>query len=159
MALSLAAMSTFNPPRAASFLGYAGLVPAAVLSLFVSAGPVDWQSAALHAHAVYAAVILSFIGGAWWGLAASKAAPDRLAALLAASVLPSLAGWALAVVGGGVAMIGIGLLFAAMLPVDIRLAHAGVAPSWWTRLRSPLSVGMALLAVTSGAMALAVPIN
>jgi len=142
-------MISVAPPRAAILLGYTGLLPAAACCLALLVGPTAWRAAALHLHALYAASILSFIGGTWWGLASARSPADRLPFVLGASVLPSLAGWAVAAVGGAAAMLGLALLFAAVLPFDARLIRTGVAPPWWLALRRPLSIGMALLAAVA----------
>jgi hypothetical protein len=137
--------------RAARWLGYAGLLPAAALCLGVWTGGHGWDALAFRGHALYAALILSFIGGAWWGIAATRGPSPWLLAL---SVLPSLAAWPLALLLTERSMAALGLLFLALLLVDRRLATAGTVPDWWLGLRVPLSLGMAALCMASavGAM-------
>lgn len=138
-------------PRPAFILGYAGLSPAVALCLVILFSPEAWGEPAMRAHAIYAATILSFIGGAWWGLASARpAATVDFGRMLVAAVVPSLLAWPLAWFGSSLGLVGLGLLFVAILPVDMRLARAGIAPTWWMSLRLPLSLGMALLAVTAG---------
>ncbi|TKW73462.1 MAG: DUF3429 family protein [Staphylococcus hominis] len=102
---------------------------------------------------VYAALILSFLGGLWWGLAAAAASPPRWVWL--AAVLPSL--WALAALAAGLAggstMLALLPLAAAILLtplLDRRLVSEGMAPHWWMRLRIPLSLGLGLLTAIAG---------
>lgn len=140
---------TTTPPRGALWLGYAGLLPAAAAFLVLLAGPDIWAPRAIGVHLIYAATIASFVGGAWWGLASARAPEQDLTPVLAVSVMPSLLAWGFALLGGRVGLIGLGLLFLALVPVDLRLARAGLAPSWWLTLRRPLSIGMALLALGS----------
>lgn len=130
-------------------LGFAGLLPAAAAALALLFGPAQWHGLAATVCATYDAVILSFLGGAWWGIASGPdAAPGRgLAGVLAVSVLPSLAGWAALLLDRGSGLVALGLLFLVVLPGDFWLERGGLAPAWWTRLRVPLSVGMAALAL------------
>lgn len=114
-------------------------------------GPVEWRDVAATVSATYAAIILSFLGGAWFGIVSRDGAPGKLGAVLSVSVLPSLAGWAALLLDRGAGLVALGLLFLAVLPGDFWLSKAGVAPSWWPRLRLPLSLGMALLALVAAA--------
>lgn len=145
----LSAMLT--PPRSAVALGAAGLVPAVAAAVALLWGPDDWQPMAATVCATYAAVILSFLGGAWWGIAAREAQATRPAGVFCAAVLPSLAGWSALLVDRGAGLIALGLLFLAVLPGDVWLVRARLAPDWWMSLRAPLSVGMAGLAIVAGA--------
>jgi len=132
-------------------LGIVGLVPAIAACVGVLWGPVEWRHDAATVCATYAAVILSFLGGAWWGLSSAGTAPRNVSAALYASVLPSLAGWAALLMDVGSGLLVLGLLFLAILPGDYWLSRSGLAPAWWPRLRVPLSIGMAALALVAGA--------
>ncbi len=80
-----------QPPRAAQWLGYGGLLPfggLAGLSLWMEPSCALFASALL----AYGASILSFMGAIHWGLAMRDGhAPDHK--LLLWGVLPSLAAW------------------------------------------------------------------
>lgn len=133
-------------PRA---LGAAGLLPQGAAALLAALDPPVLRAAGLMLGSVYAALILSFLGGMWWGLAAAAASPPPRWVWLAA-VAPSL--WALAALAAGLAG---GSTLLALLPlavailltplVDRRLVSDGLAPHWWMRLRIPLSLGLGLL--------------
>ena len=140
-------------------LGFAGLLPQAAAIAVAYAGPSYWVSDAKALGALYAALIITFLGGAWWGIAASAPAAERRGALgwlWIAAVLPSLLAFGLLGISAlgqldvepVLVMLGAGLLIA--LSVDARLA--GLAPAWWLRLRVPLSV---LLGSATIALALA----
>ena len=85
---------TSPPPRAALVLGYAGLLPSfgaifAYLYL-VHTGPVGPGTGMLLLGAlVYAGLILSFLGGTWWG-AAARLDPAAQRPWLVTSVMPTL---------------------------------------------------------------------
>ena len=139
------------PPRPALYLGLAGLLPVVGACVALLWGPVEWGPRAATVCATYAAVVLSFLGGAWWGMASAGTAPRPPAGVFCASVLPSLAGWAALLMDRGAGLMTLGLLFLVVLPGDLWLARAGLAPGWWMRLRVPLSLGMGGLAIVAGA--------
>jgi hypothetical protein len=143
----------------ASGLGAAGLLPMLGV-LTVQAGMVSGvaRADALLIGLGYAALILSFLGGLWWGLgsAAGERAPGWL---WVAAVSPSLIAFfamALMVLDLMRAQAALGVIGAALilaLPVDKALVRAGLTPAWWMQLRTPLSLGlggMALMAAGLG---------
>lgn len=136
-------------------LGAAGMLPAIAALVVALAGPVAWREVAGGVSAAYAAVILAFLGGSWWGLASAGDPASRppLGAALAVSVLPALAAWVALLLdhAGGLALLG--LLFLVTLPGDAWIARNRAAPEWWLRLRVPLSVGMAVVTLIAGAVA------
>lgn len=132
-----------RPPRIAQILGYAGLLPMLGCLLLVAMGPPALKAMALTGALLYAALIFSFIGGAWWGLAARDDIHPNFPTVLLVSVVPSLVAWVCAFVGGSVALLVLAALFAAALLFDRRLADGGFAPEWWLALRQPLALGMA----------------
>lgn len=133
-------------PRAALWLGLAGLVPflwnaATVLSPAFA----DWGAAMLGPRFVgpyvglaYGTVILSFMSGVLWGFAAQV--EGRAAAVgYTMSVIPAL--WAFFFVGGGPVSAAIWLAagFALVLMIDWTFWQRGLAPRWWMALRVPLT--------------------
>jgi hypothetical protein len=107
---------------------------------------------ALHAGPAYGALIASFIGGAWWGLAANKAKGAALTRWLVLSVLPMLAAWVALLLPPQAGLLLLAVIFA-LLPLADRAAQAGaMAPDWWWRLRLPLSLLMACLHGVSAGM-------
>lgn len=141
--------------RTAFALGFAGLLPqlAAVGAMLVlgldqrelTASIVGWA-------ALYAAIILSFLGGMWWSIAMHRTEGQGLLATLA--VLPSLVGFAsLAIYDeSGWAMVATGSAILLTLLVDRHLTATGEAPANWMRLRVPLSVGLGGLTILAGAL-------
>lgn len=132
-------------PRTARLLGLAGLLPQLAAG-YVLLENNDWHYTALSMAYAYAALILSFLGGLWWGLAAqAKNAPGWI---LYAAVVPSLIAlasawpWATGQPWPGPSMIILGAALIAALGVDWQLQKSGVAPPWWLSLRVPLSVGL-----------------
>ena len=137
-------------------LGLAGLLPQLACVLAVWIGPLEWRFTALAIGWGYAALIFSFLGGLWWGLAAAESAAGRQvpAWLWLLSVVPSL--WALVtylpwIAGAnwpGPSLVGLGLAILASLFVDRRIGtELQVTPPWWMALRTPLSCGLGLLSI------------
>jgi hypothetical protein len=134
-------------PRPAVALGAAGLLPALACLGAVLFGPADWRDQVFLIGTLYAAVILSFLGGTWWALSCTHTPQSELTPLLAFSVIPPLAAWVAAFFLNRASLIVMAALFIAGLAVDRRLLKLGLAPSWWFNLRLPLSAGMALLSL------------
>lgn len=151
-------------PRAALVLGYAGLLPV-VAALLFSVQPlrarVEYSLFPAQAETSYAALILSFLGGMWWGQASrvqgaawtyvAAVTPTLVIAAVSAAlfVSPALEG----ATSTFCMSLVIGFAVLATLPVDVLLARRGIAPAWWLRLRVPLSLGLGLGTMLIGALA------
>lgn len=136
-------------PRSARWLGLAGLAPHVLLIAALLADPERFGPTPAGVALVYAGLILSFVGGAWWGLASQSTATVHGAVWIAA-VTPSLialatsGAWAIGVPVGAPLWITGGALIGT-LAVDRRLVADGVAPRGWLGLRVPLSLGLGAL--------------
>ena len=102
---------------------------------------------------MYPLVILSFLGGMWWGLAMRRARGQG--PLVGIAVAPSLvtlalAGLLLATIRFDWTLVAIGSAVLLTLPVDAALTRRGDAPANWMRLRVPLSVGLGGLTIVLG---------
>ena len=136
---------TERVPPAAVLLGAAGAVPfglaAAAQWLTLPHLPAD---AAQAAGIVYAAVILSFLGGIRWGTALELRSPRRQTSDFILSVLPALAGWIAVMLPG---LLGVSLLIAGFLlqaQWDVVNADRGRLPAWFGRLRMGLTAAAVL---------------
>jgi hypothetical protein len=128
-------------PLSARLLGYGGLIPFAGTGVLVwAAWPSDMAQTALQAQLVYAAIILSFLGGIRWGVSMAKRghfkrrAPDGFGQELALSIIPPVIGWI--------------AFFATQALSDLRAVTAKDAPDWYAplRLRLTFFVELALAA-------------
>ncbi len=134
-------------------LGYAGLLPQAGL-LALALGLAD-STGLIHGLAMfYAGLILSFLGGIWWGFAMRR--PDGPGALVWLAVAPTVVTVALTAlaVGGSLrwAMVGLAVTLFLTLPVDRHLVRTGEAPAGWMGLRVPLSLGLGALTILTAMM-------
>lgn len=141
-------------PNIARQLGYAGLVPQAAAALVLATGSLEYRFTALALAFAYAALIFSFLGALWWGLAAAQ--PDAAPGWVwIAGVVPSLAALASCVpwaIGAkwpepSLILLAIGIALSAL--IDRRLDSLGLCPPGWLRLRVHLSIGLAVLTAFS----------
>jgi hypothetical protein len=144
-----------STPAAALWLGLAGLIPFFGLALADLTGIGLQPEPAGRLLMVYGAVILSFLGGVQWGLAAADDGPLVGAAAwrrYGLSVAPSLVAWAAVGVWPQAALGVLSIAHAALVLHDVATARAGEAPVWYGRLRIVLGTGAA---VSLGVCALA----
>ncbi|KPF59453.1 hypothetical protein D621_03425 [beta proteobacterium AAP51] len=136
-------------PASARRLGAAGLLPFAAGALLV------WLVRDEEAHAfvaqalsVYAALIVSFLGGIHWGLAFRHAEPPT--PLLVWGVVPSLVAWPAVLMPPWSGLVLHGVMLLACYAADRRLYPAqGVAR--WLTLRFRLSAVAALCCFVAAA--------
>lgn len=118
-------------------LGLFGLVPFMAPPLVGMAVP-ELNAAAASVQAVYAALILSFLGGARWGLAVTKASPRSATIVLA--MLPSLAAWATLLLVRDPSWQLAGMAALLVLHWGWDAASTGL-PGWYPPLRGILTLG------------------
>ena len=137
-------------PPAALLFGAAGVLPFAALALAIALGGVGVLAPeqAERVLRLYAALILSFMGGAQWGLASASAGGPSTRAL-AVSVLPALFAWATFLVPSRPGLLALAAAFLALMLYDLWTVSRGEAPSWYRRLR----IGLTLAVVASLAAA------
>ncbi len=135
-------------------LGYAGLLPqvaAGATCAFDQTG----TTGAMFAFG-YAALILSFLGGIWWGFAMGTGRDQgRLACFAVAPSIVAAAlilGWVGGIVSLPVALVLLGSAVLLTLLVDRRLATDAIVPDGWMELRVPLSIGLGSITILIGAL-------
>jgi uncharacterized membrane protein YfhO len=134
-------------PRVAFLLGLSGLLPQ-LLAGAVSLHP-PHAAFGQFAAFLYAALILSFLGGLWWGVAAPN--PNASRWLYVVAVMPSLVAFAAGLLwiirtgspGQSLLIVGFGLLFAPL--VDWQLDQRGMVPKGWLPMRIILSTGLGVI--------------
>ena len=142
-------------PRAAFLLGWLGVLPFAFLSLASIKGAVVDPDSARDVLFIYGALILSFMGGVHWGLAAVQSgtkdenATTAAGVRFAVSVLPALAAFVLSTVSISLALAGLAVAFTALLFYDFRTVRKGLAPKWYTPMRTQLSGVVVVLLMVS----------
>jgi len=135
-------------PLAALLPGLAGLIPFWVLALS-SVLPTGLPPIlALIAFITYGAVILSFVGAIWWGLAAGAGPTAPKAVMFLWSVVPALIGWLATLVAAdlGVLILAGGFLLQWLLDAGLVARYPEVMARWVFKLRTWLTAGV-LIAV------------
>ncbi len=138
-------------PRTPFLLGWAGVLPFAALTIAAIA---DWSPFGIdpqEALAAYGACILSFLGGAQWGVLLPR---DRTEAhepwRYAVSVLPQLLAFGCLLLPGRLAVLGLIIGFVGLVAYDLSTVRAGLTPPWFGRLRVQLTGAVvALLAIAA----------
>lgn len=141
-------------PAAALWLGVAGLIPFVALPVLAAIGPgalplPTWLGAHMSVPALllYAAVILSFMGGVQWGLAiqaGERIDESRLNGggdfrRYGASVVPALLAWLALLLDPRTGLFLLAVGFVGLLVYDIWTVRRGEAPGWYERLRLGLT--------------------
>lgn len=138
-------------PASARWLGYAGLLPQAAAAAVVASRS-EWRYPAITMAYAYSALILSFLGGLWWGLAARQPA-NAPGWTWVAAVAPSLialasaAPWVLGGTWPGPSLVLVGTSILASVVVDYGFQNVGLAPEGWIGLRAPLSICLGFLTI------------
>lgn len=118
--------------------GLLGIIPFVVPPL-ASLVVAEWRPLAGALVAAYGALILSFLGGARWGLAVARAEPP--AGVVTAAMLPSLVGLALALLPEAWRVWQLLGLAAALIMVLVWDWRAAGLPGWYPRIRGLLTAG------------------
>lgn len=142
--------------RTAFVLGFAGLLPQIAMVALIAADLHGGYDLPIMAAYAYASLILSFLGGMWWGFAMRR--EQRQGVLTALAVLPSLVPLVIAPIAAvrwdwALPMSLLGIAIVLTLAVDWRLVANGEAPPNWMRLRAPLSLGLGALTIVAGVLA------
>ncbi len=148
-------MSRFGVPGMPLALTLAGIAPFAAGAGVMWAAETDpvLQAQAGLTLLVYGAVILSFVGGLRWGAEAARSDGAPRAAVLAFSVLGSLAAWGLVLYGvlGALDWQVFAVAAGAHLLHGIWDTGAPGLPAWMRRLRAVGTFGAAAALLIGGA--------
>ncbi len=139
-----------STPTVVLVYGLLGLIPflaPPLIGLFLPA----WIGLAGIVLALYGGLILSFLGGARWGMAVKAAEPSPGTVSLA--MLPSLVGLALLVLPPGFRALQLLGLAAALVLHWLWDLRGADLPTWYGRLRTLLTAG-AVVGLVAGAVVL-----
>ncbi|WP_428526324.1 DUF3429 domain-containing protein [Roseibium sp.] len=132
-------------PLTVFLLTAAGFLPFGALSFAAVLLPVEAHPWILPAQHAYAAVILSFLGGIYWGwefamtfVQSRPVSPIRLVI----GVLPSIFGWLALFLSGMWTALTLTACFLAWLGYDLWRTQSHSAPRWYPKLRIPVTVAV-----------------
>ena len=132
-------------PRPALLLGWAGVIP---FALFAAASVLDirpWTLDPTMALRAYGACIVSFMGGAQWGILLRHEEGHAPFSRYLISVLPALLAFLCLPIPTIPGLTGLIAGFLGLLAYDISTVRQGVAPRWYTSLRLQLTLGVVVL--------------
>jgi hypothetical protein len=137
-------------PAIVSKLAWAGMLPFAFGALGLWLAPVDQVVSIARVTMLYGVIIASFMGAVPFGFAVADVSQDRPpnTPILSLSVLPALAAWFAALPSVFVALAG---CFVGIYTLDVYAAKIGLAPTWYVRMRRPLTITIVALLVVSTA--------
>ena len=133
-----------NAARHARLAGYAGLIPLVVPVLVMWWQP-EWAEPAVTAQHTYAALILSFLGGIYWGVALNH----HSGSWIWLSTLPSLWAWPALLMPPVAASVLLAAGFALMFLLDRAARRQGWIRAWFYQLRLTLGT-VAILTLLIG---------
>lgn len=130
-------------PAAALIPGLLGLLPFWGLALATPLSTGLDPLLALMALIMYGAIILSFVGALWWGIAIHAGPTAPRSAMFIWSVVPALIGWVaiLTTPAIGVRMLLAGLALQWILDGLLMRSAPTLIPGWVFRLRTMLTFG------------------
>lgn len=131
-------------PKAALIPGLLGLIPFYVLALSSLASLGLPPVIALLGLLTYGAVILSFVGAIWWGIAVHAPQGTTRTSLFIWSVVPALVGWFATITAPdlGVLMLASGFFIQWLLDAWLSKTQPALFPAWVFMLRSILTAGV-----------------
>lgn len=127
-------------PSVVLFYGLAGLIPFLAAPVATLIWP-DFRWQFTESLLWWAAIILSFLGGARWGAAVQNS--DPAPALIGLAMLPSIAGWLILLVPAKFRVVQLVALAAALIIHLIWDWRARGLPGWYGWLRLALTAGAA----------------
>ena len=140
MPVDVTRMTQMSVPQAASLLGNAGLLPF-ILGALCAAVFVDRAAFVATALVYYSLAIVSFLAGAWWGIALLKREP----VMLFASNAVVVAAWAATLLLDYTwALAALGSLLILTVMVENRHRMFAPQPIYYRRMRLRLTVVAAL---------------
>ena len=126
-------------PQLAKLMGFGGLIPFFGCAVLMYAGNTEASIIALFASAIYAAVILSFVGAVHWGLTMRE---DRSTYWYVWSVIPAIMGWlAVVLLDIKISLLALAIAFTLAWSVDRQASLQGLIPAWYMQMRHILTAG------------------
>jgi hypothetical protein len=137
-------LSAARIPLSALLPGLAGLIPFWALALSGVLPMGIPPIIALLAFLTYGAVILSFVGAIWWGMAVATAMQTPKAFMFVWSVMPALIGWFATLMPAdlGILILAVGFVIQWLLDAGLSRWYPAIFPAWVFRLRTILTAGV-----------------
>jgi uncharacterized protein DUF3429 len=138
-------MMTDAIPRPALLLGWAGVIPFALLTAACVLDIHLWSVDLTSALRAYGACILSFMGGAQWGVLLPRHDGYTPSFRYLMSVLPALLAFVCLLIPNTPSLVGLIAGFLALLAYDLLTVRQGLTPRWYAPLRVQLTIAVVVL--------------
>jgi len=138
-------MTTDVIPRPALLLGWAGVIPFALLTAASVLDIHPWSLDPTMALRANGACILSFMGGAQWGVLMPQEGAHVPFFRYLVSVLPALLAFLCLLIPSTPGLIGLIVGFLALLAYDLSTVRQGLAPRWYAPLQIQLTLAVVVL--------------
>jgi hypothetical protein len=132
-------------PRPALLLGWAGVIPFALLTAASVLDIDPWSLDPAMALRAYGSCILSFMGGAQWGILLPREDGYVPFVRYLVSVLPALLAFLCLLTPNTSGLVGLITGFLALLAYDLLTVRQGLAPGWYASSRTQLTVAVVVL--------------
>ncbi len=134
-------------------LGYLGLLPFIIPTVFLFYDHhhfMVWRNLLIS----YAAVILSFLGAVYWGVAmiVREMSIKKRNVMLSWSVIPSIVAWISLLIPQVYGLILLSVFFVISFFMDMQLTKSEAKPAWYIPLRFQLTVVVTTCLVTAAYM-------
>ncbi|WP_158228918.1 DUF3429 domain-containing protein [Chitinimonas sp. BJB300] len=141
-------------PTSARWLGVAGLVPFYACLAIAALDLAHHRMVPLNALVIYGAIILTFTGAIWWGLAVHAPSGTPVHRVYTVSTLAALVGWValLLPTNRGLALLMAGFMAQSLADYALYFSHPRVFPGWLMHLRRLLTVGVVIALVIGSAL-------
>ena len=141
-------------------LGYLGLLPFIIPTVFLFYDHhhfMVWRNLLIS----YAAVILSFLGAVYWGVAmiVREMSIKKRNVMLSWSVIPSIVAWISLLIPQVYGLIMMSVFFVISFFMDIQLMKSEAKPAWYIPLRFQLTVVVTACLLTAAFLIKPVLIN
>ncbi len=120
-------------------LGYAGLIPFTILSVWCWLAPLPFLAQIQDGFLIYSLGIICFLAGTVWGSASSIPLAERPARLLASNSLTVFSVFSVWIAEAATASLCLMLSYLLMYQYEFTRSLSG---SWYIRLRTRLTVGV-----------------
>lgn len=141
-------------PAPALWLGIAGILPFYACLAIAALGWAHHPLVPINAMAIYAAVVLSFLGAAWWGLAVHAPPALPVGRFYVWGAVGVLLGWGALMLptNKGLALLMAGYLGQNLVDHGLAFRHPSLFPRWLLSFRRALTIGVVLALILASAL-------
>ena len=141
----------FGNEKTANILGYAGLIPFIIFSVGCWI-PLPYFSDVIQLLITYAAIILSFMGAIYWGVAIANinaSANQQSNKHFLVSIIFALTAWLSLLLPEVIALVILQVSFIVLIAYDLKVVKLQGLPDWYMRMRKRLTLIVELCLISA----------